>query len=161
MARWWALLRLQIPDPLGEDFCFFGTHLICLAFVRQNGTMTALPTLGGNNGTVNYINNHNQVAGLAEIPLSIRPARVRNTRPNRSSGIRVFPNNSPPYSVIQTVPSMLSITKMWPWAGRVIVPRVGLFPFMPCCGKTVRRRTSAALEAHSSAQPSTSTIKVR
>jgi probable HAF family extracellular repeat protein len=54
------------PDPLGEDFCFFGTHLICLAFVWQNGTMTALPTLGGNNGTANYINNHNQVAGLAE-----------------------------------------------------------------------------------------------
>jgi probable HAF family extracellular repeat protein len=54
------------PDPLGEDFCFFGTHLICLAFVWQNGTMTALPTLGGNNGTANYINNHSQVAGLAE-----------------------------------------------------------------------------------------------
>ena len=53
-------------DPLGEDFCFFGTHLICLAFVWQNGTMTALPTLGGNNGTANYINNHSQVAGLAE-----------------------------------------------------------------------------------------------
>ena len=54
------------PDPLGEDFCFFGTHLICLAFVWQNGTMTALPTLGGNNGTADYINNHSQVAGLAE-----------------------------------------------------------------------------------------------
>jgi probable HAF family extracellular repeat protein len=53
-------------DPLGEDFCFFGTHLICLAFVWQNGTMTALPTLGGNNGTANSINNHSQVAGLAE-----------------------------------------------------------------------------------------------
>jgi probable HAF family extracellular repeat protein len=54
------------PDPLGEDFCFFGTHLVCLAFIWQNGTMTALPTLGGNNGTANYINNHSQVAGLAE-----------------------------------------------------------------------------------------------
>jgi probable HAF family extracellular repeat protein len=53
-------------DPLGEDFCFFGTHLICLAFIWQNGTMTALPTLGGNNGTANYLNNHSQVAGLAE-----------------------------------------------------------------------------------------------
>jgi probable HAF family extracellular repeat protein len=54
------------PDPLGEDFCFFGTHLICLAFVWQNGTMTALPTLGGNNGTADYINNLGQVGGLAE-----------------------------------------------------------------------------------------------
>ena len=53
-------------DPLGEDFCFFGTHLTCLAFVWQKGAMTALPNLGGNNGTANYINNHGQVAGVAE-----------------------------------------------------------------------------------------------
>jgi hypothetical protein len=36
------------------------------AFVWKNGTMIALPTLGGNNGAANYMNNHSQVAGLAE-----------------------------------------------------------------------------------------------
>lgn len=54
------------PDPLGEDFCFFGTHLTCLAFLWQNGAMTALPNLGGNNGTANAMNNRGQIAGAAE-----------------------------------------------------------------------------------------------
>ena len=35
------------PDPLGEDFCGFGTHL-CLPFVWQKGAITPLPTVGGN-----------------------------------------------------------------------------------------------------------------
>jgi len=55
------------PDPLGEDFCSFGTHLICLAFVWQNGTMTPLATLGGNNSwATGGVNNRGQVAGVAE-----------------------------------------------------------------------------------------------
>ena len=54
------------PDPLGEDFCGFGTHLICLPFLRQDGLMTPLPTLGGNNGIANRINSRGQVAGIAE-----------------------------------------------------------------------------------------------
>jgi probable HAF family extracellular repeat protein len=52
-------------DPLGEDFCGFGTNLICLAAI-WNGTMTPLPTLGGNNGQALAINNQGQVAGTAE-----------------------------------------------------------------------------------------------
>ena len=36
------------PDPLKEDFCGFGNHLICLGAL-WNGVMTPLPTLGGNN----------------------------------------------------------------------------------------------------------------
>jgi len=55
-----------IPDPNGEDFCGFGTHLICLAFLWQDGVMTPLPTLGGNNGSGMPINNRGQVAGVAE-----------------------------------------------------------------------------------------------
>jgi probable HAF family extracellular repeat protein len=54
------------PDPNGEDFCGFGTHLICLPFLWQHGVMTALPTLGGNNGVAGEISNRGQVVGDAE-----------------------------------------------------------------------------------------------
>jgi uncharacterized membrane protein len=54
------------PDPNGEDFCFFGTNLICLPFVWRNGVITPLPTLGGNNGNGNGMNSRGQVAGVAE-----------------------------------------------------------------------------------------------
>src|SRR5580658_9085262 len=52
-------------DPLSENFCGFGTSYICLA-ATWNGTMTALPTLGGNNSIAYAINNQGQVAGAAE-----------------------------------------------------------------------------------------------
>ena len=35
------------PDPLAQDFCDTGTHLICLAFTVVNEREVALPTLGG------------------------------------------------------------------------------------------------------------------
>lgn len=54
------------PAPNGEDFCFFGTKMICLPFHWAGGKMTALPTLGGNNGWANAVNNRGQVAGAAE-----------------------------------------------------------------------------------------------
>ncbi len=56
----------SVPDPNGEDVCGFGTHLTCRPFVWQNGHMSALPTLGGNNGQASAINNHGQIAGFAE-----------------------------------------------------------------------------------------------
>jgi probable HAF family extracellular repeat protein len=56
----------SVLDPLGEDFCSFGTHLICLPFVWQKGVMSPLPTLGGNNGQARQINNRGQVVGNAE-----------------------------------------------------------------------------------------------
>jgi uncharacterized membrane protein len=132
------------PDPLGEDFCFFGTHLICLAFVWQNGTMTALPTLGGSNGTANSINNHSQVAGIAENTTS------DSTCPNSEY-------QAEPVVWDKGVPQQLPTVSGDPdgfvnvindegvaVGDRVTVPRVGLFLFMPCSGKTVRRWTSAA-----------------
>jgi len=54
------------PDPDGEDICGFGTHLTCLPFLWQNGHMSALPTLGGNNGQASAINNRGQIVGFAE-----------------------------------------------------------------------------------------------
>jgi probable HAF family extracellular repeat protein len=53
-------------DPNGEDFCDFGTHFICLPFRWQDGVLTPLPTLGGNNGQADRVNNRGEVAGIAE-----------------------------------------------------------------------------------------------
>src|ERR1700691_422131 len=61
-----GMSETSVPDPNGEDVCGFGTHLTCLPFLWQNGLMSALPTLGGNNGQASAINNRGQVAGYAE-----------------------------------------------------------------------------------------------
>lgn len=60
-------------DPFNEDFCGFDvndgippTGLICVGFLWQNGVMTALPTLGGNNAQALSANNHGQAVGFAE-----------------------------------------------------------------------------------------------
>lgn len=54
------------PDPLGTDFCSFGTQLICRGFVWRDGVMSALPTLGGNNSLASAINDFGLVGGYAE-----------------------------------------------------------------------------------------------
>ena len=53
-------------DPDGEDFCGFGTKLTCRPFLWKDGVMTALPTLGGNNGQASAINNRGQITGQAQ-----------------------------------------------------------------------------------------------
>lgn len=53
-------------DPLGEDFCGYGTNLICAAAIWANGKMTPFPTLGGNNAIGFAINERGQIAGTAE-----------------------------------------------------------------------------------------------
>jgi probable HAF family extracellular repeat protein len=53
-------------DPFGEDFCLFGTHLICRPFVWQKRVRTPLPTLDGNNAIANEVNNRGEVGGVAE-----------------------------------------------------------------------------------------------
>jgi probable HAF family extracellular repeat protein len=58
-------------DPLGEEWscsAFFPTVTghTCVGFVWENGVMTPLPTLGGNNGFATGVNNRGQVVGWAE-----------------------------------------------------------------------------------------------
>jgi len=58
--------ELSTPDPNGEDFCGFGTHLVCLPFLWRSGIMQPLALLGGNNGQANDVNNRGEAAGWAE-----------------------------------------------------------------------------------------------
>jgi probable HAF family extracellular repeat protein len=55
-------------DPYSENFCGYNDNLICLPFFWRNSTkkMTALPTLGGNNGWAAGINDQDEVTGNAE-----------------------------------------------------------------------------------------------
>jgi probable HAF family extracellular repeat protein len=61
-----GMSETSVSDPNGEDICGFGTHATCLPFLWQNGVMSALPTLGGNNGQASAINNSGQIVGYAE-----------------------------------------------------------------------------------------------
>jgi len=61
-----GLAETSVPDPDGEDMCAFGTHLTCRPFLWRDGRMTALPTLGGNNGQASAINNREQIVGISE-----------------------------------------------------------------------------------------------
>ena len=61
-----GLAETSTPDPNDEDFCGYGDNLICLAFSWQNGVMTPLDTLGGNNAQGGGINDRGQIAGFAE-----------------------------------------------------------------------------------------------
>jgi uncharacterized membrane protein len=71
------------PDPLGADFCGFGTQLICRAFVWQLGHKTVLPTLGGNNALAQAINNRGDVVGHA-MRISIAGPSSGRTAPCRT-----------------------------------------------------------------------------
>jgi probable HAF family extracellular repeat protein len=61
-----GMAETNVPDPDGEDICTFGTKLTCKPFLWRVGHMSALPTLGGNNGQASDINNHSEIAGTAE-----------------------------------------------------------------------------------------------
>ena len=77
------LAETSQKDPLGENFCGFGTPYICLAAI-WNGTMTPLPTLGGNNGLAFAINDRGQVAGAAEN--STKDPKLRSASSSRFRG---------------------------------------------------------------------------
>ncbi len=60
------LSEITTEDPLAENFCGFGTSLICRAGVWRDGAMTTLPTLGGNNAAALGVNSQGQIVGVAE-----------------------------------------------------------------------------------------------
>ena len=72
----------NVLDPNGEDVCGFGTHLTCVPFLWREGQISALPTLGGNNGQASAMNNRGQITGFAEngIVDSTCPAGATNNR---------------------------------------------------------------------------------
>jgi probable HAF family extracellular repeat protein len=53
-------------DPYDENYCGFGTSHICRGFSWQDGRMTSLPTLGGDNDETNDVNERGQIAGDSE-----------------------------------------------------------------------------------------------
>jgi len=54
-------------DPLGEDFCAYGTHRQCLGAMGRPWGLTPLQLLaGGNNANAIDLNNQGQIVGLAE-----------------------------------------------------------------------------------------------
>lgn len=100
-------------DPLGEFWgaAFFCTAVNCqgyqnleLGFLWQNGTMTALPTLGGNNSEAFGVNNVGEVVGMAETatqdPSCIPPqvldfgAVIWGPKPGQIQELPVFPGDS-------------------------------------------------------------------
>ncbi len=60
-----VLSETSKPDPLKEDFCGFGDHLVCLGGL-WNGKTTPFPTLGGNNAMALGLNDRDQAIGVAE-----------------------------------------------------------------------------------------------
>jgi probable HAF family extracellular repeat protein len=85
------------PDPLGQDFCGFGTHLICLPFVWWRGTMIPLPTLGGYNGGAAGVNDWGELVGAAQTTISdptCIPPQVQQVEPViwKNGTIRQLPN---------------------------------------------------------------------
>jgi probable HAF family extracellular repeat protein len=76
-----GLSETAVPDPNGEDICGFGTHLTCRPFLWQDFHMSALPTLGGNNGEASAINIRGQIVGMAEngaVDSSCSPGTTNN-----------------------------------------------------------------------------------
>src|SRR5436309_6850406 len=69
-----GITELAALDPLHEEWSCTAflpsvTGHICVGFVWQDGVMTPLPTLGGNQGFATSVNSSGQVVGWAETPV--------------------------------------------------------------------------------------------
>jgi probable HAF family extracellular repeat protein len=63
-----VLAETSNPDPLGEDFCAFGTHLVCQGFVWRQGRAgpPLVPFQGGDNSQPQAMNDRGDISGYAE-----------------------------------------------------------------------------------------------
>lgn len=109
-----GIAQTSALDPLSE---FWGSSFFCtavsncqgfqnleLGFLWQNGIMTALPTLGGNNSAAYGVNGRGQVVGIAETattdPSCIPPevldfaAVIWGPKPGQIQELPVFPGDS-------------------------------------------------------------------
>jgi probable HAF family extracellular repeat protein len=62
--------EIATPDPLGQDFCGTGTHLICYPLAAVSAIARPLVTLGGHNGTAFGNNTLGVVVGTAQTDVS-------------------------------------------------------------------------------------------
>lgn len=77
--------EISTDDPNAENFCSFFTSAECRAFRWQNGVLTPLPTLGGNNAASNGgINDRGEIAGFSETSNNIDPDCPNTVLPNGS-----------------------------------------------------------------------------
>jgi probable HAF family extracellular repeat protein len=64
-----GMAETSAADPNDENICQFATGLQCRPVLWQDFHISALPTLGGNNGQASAINSRGQIAGTAETPV--------------------------------------------------------------------------------------------
>lgn len=82
------------PDPLNQDFCETGTHLVCLAFTLVNGKEVPLSTLGGTAAAAFDNNSSGQVVGQS-LTSAHDPSCLVNGQPA-----------APSYEMQQAVPAV-------------------------------------------------------
>jgi probable HAF family extracellular repeat protein len=82
------------PDPLNQDFCQTGTHLVCQAFTLVNGKEVSLPTLGGTAAVAFDNNTLGQVVGVS-LTSGHDPSCLVNSQPV-----------APAYEIQQAVPAV-------------------------------------------------------
>jgi uncharacterized membrane protein len=130
-------------DPYGEDFCGYGTHLICLPFIWQSGLMTRLPTLGGRSGQANMINSRGQVAGYAENvtqdPACPAPQKYQFKPVLWTNGSSQQLPKLP--ATRRALPGRSTTTARWPaplGSARLSTSMDNSRLFTPCCGITAR-----------------------
>lgn len=61
-----GLSETSRKDPLGEDFCFFGTGYTCRGTDWHDGDLDALPLLGGDNSIAIGNNDRGEIVGVSE-----------------------------------------------------------------------------------------------
>jgi len=72
--------EISTPDPDGEDFCAYGTHLQCRGVVSRNGKLIALRNLPrGRNANAFGINDLGQLVGFSEN--GVRDTNCANATP--------------------------------------------------------------------------------